>query len=165
VATIQIWTFSTVCLSPRLPENPDWKEGKRSICKSMGGCMQRYRQTRTLWKKRLGMEYRVTLSIHPSQFQFHQFKRVYPSSCKTGSFASSLPQASFAVFKFRNNPNWRPFILCVPLCLFLSQELKRWLNELCTYRNAWDEPDMAMKLATNGRQPGRLSRNGNSRMR
>lgn len=51
VATIQIWTFSTVCLSPRLPENPDWKEGKRSICKSMGGCMQRYRQTRTLWKK------------------------------------------------------------------------------------------------------------------
>ena len=53
------------------------------------------------------------------------------------------------------------FSVCFP-CLFLTQELK---NELCNYRNAWDESDMTMKLATNGRQPGRLARNGNSRMR
>ncbi|KAK8463447.1 hypothetical protein SEVIR_1G364751v4 [Setaria viridis] len=111
------------------------------------------------------MEYRVTLSIHPSQFQFHQFKRVYPSSCKIGSFVSSLPQAIFAVFKFRNSPNWRLFFQCVSLVFFFPRNW-RWLNELCNYTNAWDEPepDMAMKLATNGRQPGRLTKNGNSRM-
>lgn len=67
--------------------HPDWKEGwKRVSAKARGGCVQKV-QTGTLWKKNrarlLGLERNALPEaasplLHPSQFQFHRFIRVYP---------------------------------------------------------------------------------------
>lgn len=87
------WTFcffGAVCLSPSASgRNPSsGLEGRveACICESTGG-MRAKVQTGTLWKKNrarlLGLERNALPEaasplLHPSQFQFHRFIRVYP---------------------------------------------------------------------------------------
>jgi len=94
-------------------------EGREAyICKSTG-VHAKVVQTRTLWKK--GREWNTvwpwaSIPVNSNSTSPNA------SSCKIGSFASSLPQPVFAVFKFRKSPNWRLFFfLCVSLVFFLPR--------------------------------------------
>ena len=119
VATIQIWTFSTVCLSPPLPENPDWKEGKRISVKARGVHAKVGVQTRTLWKK--GRE-RNTVWPWASIPVNSNSTSSNASSSKNRKLRKLPPSTSFCSLQIQKQSKRRLFFfLCVSLVFFLPR--------------------------------------------